>query len=135
MADLQVSENIVEEIKQIFTEGEFNHRWSLIETYHEVGKIICKVKANRSDLLQALAPQVGKSVRSLWYASKFYETYPELDRLPEGKNVSMNKIITKYLTTSKQDECTHTEELIEIISFKVCKGCNKHLGKVGGNNG
>lgn len=129
MADLQISESTVDEIRQIFTEGEFNHRMALIETYHAVGKVICGINANRSDLLQALAPQVGKSVRSLWYATKFYDMYPDLDMLPEGKNVSMNKIITKYLTTSKQDECIHGEELIEIISFKKCKGCGKHLGK------
>jgi DNA modification methylase len=28
---------------------------------------------------------------------QFYEKYPELDTIPEGKNISWNKIVTKYL--------------------------------------
>lgn len=137
MADqIRISDELIEEIQQQFTEGEFNSRWGLIETYHQVGQLICtKLQGDRSKLLHALAPQVGRSVRTLWYATKFYDTYPDLDRLPEGKNISMNKIITKYLTTSKQEECTHPEEHIEVISFKVCKDCKKHLGKVEQKNG
>lgn len=131
MSDLQISQEVIDEIHETIIEGEFNHRWTLIETYHRVGQIICGINANRTDVLQSLAPRVGKSVRSLWYATKFYETYPSLDALPEGKNVSMNKIITKYLTTSKQEECQHEHR--EVVSFEVCKDCKKHLGKVVNN--
>lgn len=127
---MKLSESLIEEVQQIFTEGEFTSRWTLIETYHKVGEIIAGVNSNRADLLQALAPQVGRSVRTLWYAVKFYETYPDLNILPEGKNVSMNQIITKYLTTSKQDICKHDPDKIEIIKFKKCKDCGKHLGKI-----
>lgn len=131
MSQIRISDDLVEEIQQAFTEGEFASRWGLIETYHAVGQMICtKLQGNRSELLQAIAPQVGRSVRTLWYATKFYDTYPDLQALPEGKNISMNKIITKYLTTSKQEECTHPEEKVDIISFKVCTECKKHLGKI-----
>lgn len=129
--EIIISDETVDEIHQLFTEGEFNSRWGLIETYHAVGRLInTRLQGNRNDLLQVLAPQVGRSVRTLWYAVKLYETYPDLNTLPEGKNVSMNKIITKYLTTSKQEQCLHSEEQVEIISFKKCKSCGQHLGKV-----
>lgn len=128
MADLQISPEIIEELQGLLTEGEFNHRWMLVETYHEVGRIICSINANRTDVLHSLAPRVGKSVRSLWYATKFYEVFPDLNTLPEGKNISWNKIIRTHLTTSKQDECTHENK--EVISFEVCKDCKKNLGKV-----
>lgn len=132
---IRISDDLIEEIQQAFTEGEFSSRWGLIETYHAVGQLICtKLQGNRNEILHNLAPQVGRSVRTLWYATKFYDTYPDLQALPEGKNISMNKIITKYLTTSKQEECLHDEDQIEIISFKVCKNCKKHLGKVEKND-
>ena len=127
---LPISESVLDEIQQILTEGEFTSRWSVIETYHKVGLIINSIKRERTELLQTLAPKVGKSVRTLWYAAKLAEVYPDLNRLPEGKNVSMNMIITKYLTTSKQEVCKHPEEKVEIVSFKRCKDCGRHLGKV-----
>lgn len=128
---IQIADDTIDEIQQLFTEGEFNSRWQLIETYHAVGRLInTRLSGNRTDILQALAPLVGRSVRTLWYAVKFHDIYPDLNSLPEGKNVSMNKIITKYLTTSKQDECPHGSDQVEVISFKKCKGCGKHLGKV-----
>ena len=127
MNDLTISPDIVDEIRQLFVEGEFNHRWMLIETYHRVGEIICGIKRNRQEVLQGLAPQVNKSVRSLTYAAKLYETYPSLDDLPEGKNISWNKIVHKYLTANSS--CEHKPEEIEIISFQKCKSCGKHLGK------
>lgn len=136
MSEIRISDEFLDEIKLLFVEGEFNHRWTLIETYHTVGQMICtRLQGNRGELLQALSPQIGKSVRTLWYATKFYDTFPDLNMLPEGKNISMNKVITKYLTTSKQEECTHPEDHIETISFKVCKDCKKHLGKVEENHG
>lgn len=130
MADLQIREDLVDEIKQLIVEGEFNSRWTLIETYHAVGKAIASVNVNRSDLLQGLAPKVGKSVRTLLYAVKFYEMYPDLQNLPEGKNISMNKIITKYLTEPKNKECLH--ENVITISFDKCEDCDKKVE--GGDN-
>lgn len=128
---IKISDEFLDEVQQIFTEGEFSSRWTLIETYHRVGQMICtRLQGNRTELLQVLAPRVGRSVRTLWYCTKFYETYPDLNALPEGKNVSMNKIITKYLTTSEQDKCTHPEDKVEIVSFRICGACKQHLGKV-----
>lgn len=125
-----VPDNLLDEIQGLFTEGEFNSRWTLIETYHEVGRIICtRLNGNRTDILHAIAPQIGKSVRSLWYATKFYETYPDINALPEGKNITWNKIVTKHLTaTTQKEKCKHEHR--EIVSFEKCEDCGENLGKV-----
>lgn len=127
---MKVSEDLIDEVKQTFTEGEFNSRWELIQAYHKVGSLIKDVNRETSQVIYELAPRVGKSVRALWYAVKFVELYPSLNLLPEGKNVSMNQIITKYLSNSKQEMCEHAKEDIEVIKFRKCIGCGKHLGKI-----
>ena len=109
-----------EEIKAIFTEAEFSSRWILIEAYHEVGKIIIANSLNDKDV-QGLALQVGKSERLLQYAKKFALTYKKLDDLPEGKNISFNKVIRKYLTEPKEvEEHKHTP-------ITICSGCRLRL--------
>ena len=127
---IMVPDSIVEEVQQAFVEGEFSSRWALIEAYHHAGKAILSINRDRTQVLQELAQKVGRSVRTLWYAAKFAEVYPDIEKLPEGKDVSMNKIITKYLTTTKEEECAHPDDQIEIISFKKCKSCGHQLGKV-----
>jgi len=104
----------VEEIKSTITEAVHNSRWTLIEGYWLVGKLMRKeYKKEITNLLQALALDIGTSERTLWYALKTYDTYPDMNKLPEGKNISWNKLITKYLSTSKksksknEDKCKH----------------------------
>lgn len=127
---MEISNTLLEEIQGLLIEGEFNSRWALIETYHEVGKIICNnFEGNKTELLKTLSPKVGKSVRSLWYATKFYENYQTLDSLPEGKNITWNKVVTKYLTTPKEKgKCEHLHR--EVISFEKCEDCGQNLGRL-----
>ena len=123
-----VSDSLIEEIQQAFTEGEFNSRWALIEAYQHVGTLLLSVDTDRTKLLHEVSNKIDRSVRTLWYCIKFAEMFPDLQKLPEGKNVSMRKIINNYLTDSKQEECLHSDK--EIISFEKCKQCGQHLGKV-----
>ena len=62
-------------------------------------------KGNKSSV-QDLARNTGKSYRTLAYAIQFYEKYPNLDEVPEGKNITWNKLITIYLAEPKEDEPT-----------------------------
>lgn len=115
---VMITEELAEELKAIYTEGEFNSKWSLIETYHKAGELL---KDIHHDELQGLAKKIGRSERTLYYSVKFYQTYPDLNLLPEGKNVSMNKIITKYLTTPKEkEEHKHTP-------LVICSGCKQRM--------
>jgi len=53
--------------------------------------------------VQDLAQNLGQSERTLYYALQAYDKYPKLDKLPEGKNITWNKLITKYLPAPKTD--------------------------------
>lgn len=94
---------LVEDCKDIITEAVFISRWTLVEGYHQLGERIATdinyqeyAKGNKASV-QGLAQNLNISERTLYYAIQFYTKYPQLDTIPEGKNISWNKIITKYL--------------------------------------
>lgn len=126
-------DNIVEELKTLLVEAEFNSRWMLIEAYHAAGKMISEVHQSegnpmsKEQLVQTLAGKIGKSERTLWYAVKFYEVYPVLDSLPEGKNIGWAKVVKKYLTTPDQEICLHPAEKVIKIEITKCDDCGKTI--------
>lgn len=109
-------EQLVEDCKAIITEAVFTSRWALVEGNWELGKRvreddnIKKLQAEKkysgvlTELLQGLAVKIHISERSLWYALQLFDKYPDLNKLPEGKNITMNKLITKYLPEQKESE-------------------------------
>lgn len=127
---------LVEECKSIITEAVFTSRWSLVEGYWHLGKRIREdilaqeyAKGNKT-FVQDLARNLrqkdsdtqqfgGVSERTLYYAIQFFDKYPRLDKVPEGKNISWNKLVTKYLPSPKgKKKCSHKWEVI-----KRCKMC------------
>lgn len=108
--ELQVNEwyqELVEDCKAIITEAVFTSRWALVEGYWLIGERIQAdkdfqkfTKGNQTSL-QDLARNIGVSERTIYYAKQAYEKYPILDEMPEGKNLSWNKLITKYLPEQK----------------------------------
>jgi hypothetical protein len=117
MTDL---DSIAEEIKATLVEAEFGARWGLIEAHHKVGELIIGLGGDRAKVVQDLAVRIERSARTLWYDVKFVERYPRLDVLPEGKVISWNKIITKYLTESKDKELGDSHNHEFITKCKVC---------------
>lgn len=112
-------QDIAEDIKALLVEAEFTSRSVMIEAYHEVGGMIINNTGDRSRIVKELSKMVDRSERTLWYAVKFAEMYPKIDTLPDGKNISWHKIITKYLTAPKEKgDCQHEPVLI-------CKKCKK----------
>ena len=96
---------LVEQIKATVTEAVHNSRWFLVEGYWNVGKLIREAfTGNITKQLQTLAVDVGISERTLWYALQFFDKYPILNNVPEGKNISWNKLITKYLPEHTEKE-------------------------------
>ena len=108
-------EVLAQECEAIITEAVFASRQLLIEGYHALGKRIREEETEKiTELVKSLAVRVRISERTLWYAVQFYDKYPDLDRLPEGKNISWSKIITKYLPeTKKEEECQHQYEVVK----------------------
>ena len=100
--------NLLDDCKAIITEGTFNSRWALVEMYWHLGERINTDNDMTRELiygkkiLQGLAKSLAMSVRTLYYAIQFYNKYPDMDALPEGKNITWNKIVTKYLPESKE---------------------------------
>ena len=101
---------LVDECKAIITEATFTSRWALVEGYHLLGKRILedepKIKQGGSTLrqtLQGLANLLNTSERTLYYSVEFAKKYPDLQLLPEGKDTTWNKIVTKYLPEPKTE--------------------------------
>lgn len=106
--------NLVEECKATITEAVFTSRYALVEGYWQVGKLIREVYKTRKELYgkkiaQDLAESIGISERTINYACAAYEKYPDIGSMPEGKNISWNKLITKYLPEFTDDEKKHLE--------------------------
>ena len=101
-------EYFAEECKAIIVEAVFNSRWALVKGYWTLGKRIEKEVRTRPinviQLLQDLAKTISKSYRTFYYAHELFKKYPKLDLLPEGKSISMNKLITLYLPHPKTSE-------------------------------
>jgi hypothetical protein len=118
---------LVDEVKSTIKEAVFRSRTELIEGHWMVGKLIREYSQDdTTNLLQDLAGDVGLSERTLWYSLKCFDTYPTLDdlqRTPEGCNISWNKLITKYLTDSKPKNEEDEEVLYTcpVCGFKFTK--------------
>jgi len=102
-------EALVEECKAIITEAVFTSRWALVEGYWELGKRISEENKNfernkiyGQKIVQGLAESLGIASRTIHYAIKAYEKYPEIGSMPEGKNLTWNKLITLYLPEPKK---------------------------------
>lgn len=120
-------DELVKDCQSIITETVFNSRWALVEGYHQLGERILedelKIKKGGSslrDTLQGLAKLLNTSERTLYYSVEFVRKYPKLDKVPEGKNISWNKIITKYLPEGSIKE----KELEELELKNHCPRCD-----------
>lgn len=84
--------------KKYEREAIFTSRWALVEGYWNLGKRIREdenlktwhAKGNYT-YLQGLANNIATSERTLYYAIQFYNKYPSLDKVPEGKNITMDE--------------------------------------------
>ena len=120
-------QGLVDDCKAIITEAVFTSRWALVEGYHMLGERITTdwnykefAKGNKGSV-QGLAQKLGTSERTLYYAIQFFEKYPRLDMLPEGKNISWNKIVTKYLPSRADGESQPAD---------VCPACGRKMPRV-----
>ena len=132
MNDLQRQDfyiQLIDDCQAIVTESVFASRWALVEGHWLLGQRIEQEskKASITKLTASLAVALKMSERTLWYAVQFYRQYPQLDTVPEGKNISWNKLITKYLPAPKEKddhECDWEDEI-----YERCKICGKKRKK------
>src|SRR3990167_6875241 len=117
---------LVEECKAIITEAVFTSRWALVEGYWNLGKRIREdklaqefAKGNKT-FVQDLGRNLGTSSSTIYYALQAYDKFPDINKLPEGKNISWNKLITKYLPEPKVETPKLPEGKYQIILADPC---------------
>ncbi|GAH14823.1 unnamed protein product, partial [marine sediment metagenome] len=103
-------QSLIDDCKSIITEAVFTSRWALVEGYWNLGKRVSeennnfeRAKIYGEKIVQGLAESLKISERTIHYAIQFYDRYPSLDKVPEGKNITWNKLITKYLPGPKEE--------------------------------
>jgi N6-adenosine-specific RNA methylase IME4 len=104
-------QSLIEDCQGILTEGIWNYRLTLIKTYHLLGKRILKENNNferagiyGKKIVSQVTQSLGQSERTIWRAIQFAKKYPDLDLLPEGKNISWHKICNQYLPEPKKEK-------------------------------
>ena len=114
---------LVSDCNDIITEAVYQSRWALVEGYHNLGKRILeehdnfeRAKIYGEKIVHGLAQSLNMSSRIIWYAMQFVQKYPDLNEVPEGKNISWNKLITKYLPET-------TRETQEYENWVECPNC------------
>ncbi len=114
--------NLIDDCKDLITEVEFTSRWTLVEGYHTLGSRILieyenfqRLRMDDSSLVQHVAISLGKKPRTIYYAIQFARQYPDLNLLPEGKNISWHHIVNKYLTTEKERVTLTKMDIINMV--------------------
>ena len=114
-------QSLIDDCQSIIVEAEFTSRWVIVEGYHSLGMRILqdepKMVQGGSTLRETLSrvtKLLNTSERTLYRAVQFAKKYPDLDLLPEGKNVSWRKICNEYLPEHKEPVQPEFDENIEM---------------------
>ena len=124
-------ELLVDDCGAIISESVYIARQRLIEGRHELGQRIIQdiPNFNRSNIygqkiVQSLAESLKIGTRTLYNAMRFVNKYPDLEAfmstVEEGKNISWNKVVTRYLPEEGEKA---EREKIEKTILVVCPGC------------
>ena len=115
-------EALIEDCKDLITEVEFTSRWTLIEGYHSLGSRILQENENfdrakiyGQGICNAIAESLGRRPRTIYYAMQFAKEYPDLNLLPEGKNISWSHVVNKYLTDGTEKKIVKKADLYKMI--------------------
>ena len=107
--------SFIEDLKASITEGVYASRQELLKCYHEIGQMIA---SQRYASIQQISKDSTIPERTLQKCAQFYEKYPDMEKLPMGKNISWHKIVNQLLPEHK--ESSNVDEYIV---------CDKCLGK------
>ncbi len=97
----------IEDLKTAKVEIEFSMREMLIRLRHAYGAIIREYYPDSgiTKVIGKLSEAIDVSERSLWYCVSFADMFPSVEDFlsTQEKNISWRKVITKYLTTGKEE--------------------------------
>jgi len=94
---------LIEDCQAIWVEHDFQSRWFRVKGYHELDKRLLEEPKEYGDkFVPLVAESIGKSERTIYRAMEFAKTFPDLNLIPEGKNISWYKVIHKYLPSESK---------------------------------
>lgn len=97
-------QEMVEELKNLLTEGEFSARYTIIQIYHTTGRTIAEHEGRAKNLVEETAKALGKSARLIYQCRQFFGKFPDLDDLPDGKAISWRHIANNLLPEHKEEK-------------------------------
>ena len=96
--------SLVDDCQSVITEGVFNSRQDLLQAYHQLGERILEDEKKFEEtgiygegITKRVSLSLNLSQRTIQYAIKFAKKFPDIQQLPEGKNISWHKMVSKYL--------------------------------------
>lgn len=102
---------LIEDCRNIIVEHSFTARWAMVECYHKIGERIIQDLPKLThqyktvDIsLQHVGVSLGKSKTSMYYAYQFATKFPDLNKLPEGKNTTWRDIVHKHLPSPMENK-------------------------------
>ena len=118
-------ETLIDECRDVMTEGLFNHKWELIKCYHQLGKRIQDEEENMaiSSLIKKVSKDLDINERDIWFSVKMVKEYPDVNSLPDGKAASWTGVKKLLSGGQTREECAHTTSK----TIQICSGCNKRL--------
>lgn len=125
--------SFVEEIAATFTEGMFIARNTVIETYHEIGKII--VQSQRDIPMERLSEDLNikrLSAQTLDRAKRMYQTWPDLQLAPFDKSTSWHDVVNKMLPglSTKKKPWSRKENREEKTDWVICPFCKSRFNSL-----
>lgn len=114
-------------------EGIYQSKWILVKTYHLVGQRILEEakrfeEAGVKNLASRVAKDLDRSTRTIERAIQFARTYPDIDQVPGGKNISWHVICNELLPTPTDKEKKEIElEASQCQHKAMCVKCKKML--------
>ena len=117
-----------EEIEACIVEGVYNAQITLVEMYHTIGGIVRDlpgpITKNVYSLLETPILQNKKvGERTLWFCVKLFDTYPDINQLPDGKAVSVASLKRLLAPQKDEEECPHEQT----ITAEYCVECHKKI--------
>ena len=123
--------DFLDETLGAITEEQFNATWTTVEFYHRVGEVLApnmeELKKHlhtesNVDVMKFISSKIKKSPATVYRAVQFYNKFPDLNALPEGKNTSWRKICRLYLPSLPKSDLT---DCLFIITDDLAHGMRK----------
>jgi hypothetical protein len=116
--------SLIDDVGSTWTETEFNARWTYIVGYHTIGLRILqdydnfeRSKIYGQEIVSRIAESLDRSKSTVWKIIQFAKKYPDLNKLPEGKNASWHQISNKYLSNKKGKQIEEPKGKLIVCPF------------------